>query len=177
MRSARVFSFKYQLNNIIAASAALLLGLGMFFFPYRVFGGLVAILPYGLIFAALIGIVSGARLKRNRSKRYIPVMAAALAVGILGIVLLSQKHWCDSVLWYIFMLYLVFSAYRLLQPAWQRGLETQKIWRYLSALTVWGFALLMLFKPQSGLSDALTILSIFLIAWALFQLLLPPPQE
>ena len=86
-------------------------------------------------------------------------------------------QWRDVILWYLFIVYLVYSAYQLWQPVRARGVAKQIFWRSLGGLTAAGFAVMLLLKPRSGLSEALMLLGGFLICWGTFQLLLPAPRE
>ena len=69
------------------------------------------------------------------------------------------------------------SAYANMRPAWRPGLERHVFARYAGGIIVCGFAMLLLFMPRSGLSDALQLLGVFSAAWGIYQLLLPPCRE
>ena len=128
------------------------------------------------------GIVSNqnvAPASRERVSRLIASLETSRdnAIEQLVTYLFRWAEWRDGVLWYIFVGYLIFSAYLNMRPAWLPGVEKHAFARYAGGLTVWGFAVLLLFMPRSGLSDALQLLGIFTVAWGLYQLFLPPCRE
>lgn len=176
MQTADIFTAGYRFKLTAWAVVTLLLGAVMFFYPYIVFGYLVTALPWALLGGGVFCGLKTAALRRRRKKYFRSGWLAAVLLGAGG-VLLWQTVWVDTVLWYIFALYLLISGWQNLRPVWIPGLEKQIWWRYAGSLTVWGFVLLMLLKPRSGLSEALMMLSLFFISWGIFQLLLPPPQE
>lgn len=167
-------NFQHRLQLLFWAVFSLLLGVGFIFSGFVVFGYLVAVLPWVLSTAGAILVISG--IPRKSKHRYMRIIPGAIIL-CAGLALFRWAHWRDSVLWYIFVLYLVISAYVNMRPAWHPGLEKHAFARYMGGLTVWGFAALLLFMPRSGLSDALTLLGIFTVAWGIYQTALPPCRE
>ncbi len=165
-----------RFRQILAALLTILLGLGMIFFPFRLFSYLVSFLPWGLLLSGAWCIVCARGKKRQRTSR-IKWLFLAIILLADGLILYYQTQWRDIVLWYLLAFYWFFSAWQLLQPIWHRGVEKQTLARCLGVLPVFTLALLMLFRPRSGLSDALTLQGIFAVGWGLFQLLLPPHRE
>lgn len=168
--------FSSRLKLLFWAAFSLLLGLGMIFFPYRLFGILMTLLPWALLLAGVKNLVDFVQLYR-RNKKFLLKLSGAVLLLVSGALLLKFIHWRDVVLWYIFVGYLIISAYIIMRPAWQPGLEKQIFSRTAGALTVWGFAVLLLFMPRSGLSEALLLLGVFTVGWGMFQLLLPPAER
>lgn len=168
--------FSSRLKLLISAVVSLGLGLGMIFFPYRLFGILMTLLPWVLLLSAAGKFAEFIKLRQQRKKYFVQLVFSILLTAA-GAMLLYFTHWRDIVLWYIFAGYLFVSAYITMRPVWQPGVEKQIFARSLGALTVWGFALLLLFMPRSGLSEALQLLGIFTAAWGVFQLLLPPVEH
>ena len=156
---------------------SLLLGLGFIFYGFVVFGYLTVILPWLLTGCGLLCWFRGVMSRKNkRSHAYTAIVAGAV-IFCCGIILFKWAQLRDGVLWYIFVLYLIFSAYFTMRPAWRPGLEKYAFSRWLGGLTVWGFAVLLLLMPRSGLSDALQLLGIFSAAWGVYQIMLPPVRE
>ena len=176
MQTGKIFTSDYRLKLTLGAAIALLLGGGMFFYPYVIFGYLVGVLPWCLLVLGAFFALNALRC-RQRRKSYFPAALLALILLGDGALLLWRPAWCDTALWYIFAGYLLVSAWQVLLPARKPGVEKQTLWRYAGAISVWGFVALMLCKPRSGLSEALMLLGVFLVCWGIFQLLLPSPQE
>ena len=153
---------------------SLLLGFGFLFFRFVIFGYLSMLLPWALCLVGAGLIFNG--IPRKSKRRYIKI-AAGILIAALGGVLFYWARWRDSVLWYIFVLYLLISAYNNMRPAWLPGVEKHVFARCAGGLTVWGFAALLLLMPRSGLSDALQLFGIFSAAWGMYQILLPPGRE
>lgn len=172
MQSNSVFTFSYRFRMLAWAVVALLLGAAMLLIPYRTYGITVMLLPWGMTAA----VIWRQLLMMNRKKRSKLIYLNLLLLAV-PITLWFKPMWCDAALWYCLLLYLVLSGYHTLRPTWAKALEKQSLWRYLGVLTAWGFAVLLLLRPRSALSDALTLLGFFMIGWGLFQLLLPPPRE
>ena len=166
------FAFRFKL--LLLAAFSLVLGLGLVFYSFTVFGYMIFLLPWVLTAAGILLWLAGVLDKRRRNYRKI---ISGSIIFCSGIVLFRWPEWRDAALWYIFAGYLIISARHTFQPVLMRGVEKQPFIRAIGALTVWGFAGLMLFMPRSGLSDALTLLGIFTAAWGAFQLLLPPVRE
>lgn len=167
--------FTRRIQLIFWAVFSLLLGVGFIFCGFVVFGYLVAALPWALSAAGLL-LWFRSILPRRRRKNYAGTVLGAV-VFCCGIVLFRWAYLRDAFLWYIFVAYLIISAYVNMRPAWNRGVEKYVLARYIGGLTVWGFSALLLFMPRSGLSDALQILGVFSAAWGIYQLLLPPVRE
>ena len=176
MQSTENFTSSCRIKLAIWALVTLLLGLAMLFYPYVVFGYLVESLPWAILIAGGVFATKAWTLKRRR-KKYFPNMFAAVVLLGGSAAVFWQPSWRDTVLWYVFAGYLIISAWQTLRPTRLPGVEKQTVIRYAGALAVWLMALLMLLKPRSGLSDALLLLSVFLISWGAYQLLLPPPRE
>lgn len=166
--------FPHRLQLLFWACFSLLLGVGFIFYSFVVFGYLVAALPWVLSICGAGLFISGALHKGHR--RYTKIISGAL-IFCGGLVLFHWGHWRDTVLWYIFVVYLLLSAYANMRPAWRPGLERHVFARYAGGIIVCGFAMLLLFMPRSGLSDALQLLGVFSAAWGIYQLLLPPCRE
>ena len=175
-QTGKKFTANYQLKVIFRAIFILLLGLGMIFWPYRLFGLLVMILPWAAALCGLMALGKVVQLRKKRQKYYLPLLLAVVLLSGGG-VLYWRPGWCDVVLWYVFAGGLFASACYVMQPVWMRGVERQIIWRLAGGMLAVGLAVLMLLKPRSGLSDALLLLGIFSVGWGFFQLLLPPPRE
>ena len=167
--------FNNRLQLLFWACFSLLLGLGFIFRGFAVFGYLIAILPWFLSIAGAVWAIS-AILRKSGKNKYLPMLAGAL-IFCCGLILFYRVQWRDVVLWYIFAGYLFLSAYLNMRPAWRPGLEKHAFARYSGGLTVCVFAVLLLFMPRSGLSDALQLLGIFTAAWGIYQLALPPCRE
>ena len=176
MQSQSVFTFAYRSRMICHALLGIVFGAGMIFLPYWLFGVMMFLLPYGVWAAGLWQIVKALKLHSQR-KNYVRILLCGLLL-VAGAGLVFWKfQWRDIILWYLFTLYLLYSAYQVWRPVRARGVAKQIFWRSLGSLTAAGFAVLLLLKPRSGLSEALTLLGGFLIAWGIFQLLLPAPRE
>ena len=178
VQSQKVFSASYRLNTIMLALLAILLGGGLILVPGKLFALLAWLLP---LLCVMIGIVLWAvpALKQDR-RRKSPLLIRLLPGLIFvagGVLLWFFNAWQSTVLWSLFIVYLLYSSYQTLRPVWARGVEKQIFWRYLGTLTTWGFTLLLFMKPRSELSTALLALGCFAVAWGFFQLLLPPPEE
>ena len=168
--------FASRLKLLFSAVVSLGLGIGMIFLPYRLFGILMTVLPWVLLLSGAVKFANFIKLRQQRKKYFMQLVFSILLV-IAGVLLLKFTHWRDVVLWYIFTGYLFVSAYITMRPIWQPGVEKQIFTRLLGALTVWGFVLLLLFMPRSGLSEALQLLGIFTAAWGVYQLLLPQVEH
>ena len=168
-------AFTQRIQLIFWAVLSLLLGVGFICCGFVVFGYLVAVLPWALSAAGLL-LWFRSILPRRGRKNYTGIVLGAV-IFCCGIALFRWAYLRDAFLWYIFVVYLIISAYINMRPAWRRGLEKYVIARYIGGLTVWGFSALLLFMPRSGLSDALQILGVFSAAWGVYQLLLPPVRE
>ena len=175
MQTTKTFSRSWRLQLIFWAAFSLLQGLGLTVMPFVVFGYLLAALPWGLIVLGCWLLLAGFH-NRSRRQKHLPELFVGAAVGAAGVLLIYWVHWRDVVLWYLFVGYLIVSAYCTVRPAWQTGVERQVFARWIGALTVWGFAALLLFMPRSGLSDALQLLGIFTVGWGVFQIAMPPHQ-
>lgn len=151
----------------------LLLGAGLLFKPFLVFGCLMKLLPWSLlavgVITALLGFMSR------------PVSRVRAIIGIVltldGFVLLFESQWCDVVLWYGFALLLLWTAWDTLRWIFRPGTARQTFWRLAGGGVALAFGLLMLWKPRSGLSEALELLGIFALAWGVFLLALPRHRD
>lgn len=168
-------TFNHRLLLLFWACFSLLLGLGFIFYSFVVFGYLVTLLPW-ILSAAGAGLFLSGVPRKSAGQKYFR-FALGTVILCCGAALFRWAEWRDGVLWYIFVGYLIFSAYLNMRPAWLPGVEKHAFARYAGGLTVWGFAVLLLFMPRSGLSDALQLLGIFTVAWGLYQLFLPPCRE
>ena len=177
MQNSKTFSMSLRFQLMFLAAFSLALGIGLVIWPFIFFGCMVMALPWGLLAVALLIWLAGLRgISDWRRKKRLPSLIGGSLFLIGGLLLLHFSHWRDMVLWYIFAAYLIFSAYCMLRPAWLPGVEKQSFARWIGALTVWGFVVLLLFMPRSGLSDALQLLGVFTAGWGAYQLLLPPHQ-
>ena len=167
----------HRLQLLAGGCFSLLLGLGFIFYGFVVFGYLTVILPWLLTIGGLWCWGSGVISRKNKRNRAYTVIIAGAVIFCGGIVLFKWAHLRDGALWYIFVGYLIVSAYFTMLPAWRPGLEKHAFARCMGGLTVWGFAALLLLMPRSGLSDALQLLGIFSAAWGVYQLSLPPCRE
>ena len=175
-QTGKTITSNYQLKVFFMAVFTLLLGGGMIFYPYRLFGMLVMILPWAAALGGFIALGSALQ-RRYKRKKYILQLFWAVLLLTGCAALYRFPGWCDAVLWYIFAGFLFASAWRIMQPVRMRGVERQIIWRLAGGVLATGLAVLMLLKPRSGLSDALMLLGFFSVGWGFFQLLLPPPRE
>ena len=163
-------TFNHRLLLLFWACFSLLLGLVFIFYGFIVFGWLVTVLPWVLSISGIVLLLSG--IPRKSRRRYFKIVTGAV-IFCCGAALFRWAEWRDGVLWYIFVGYLLLSAYQTMRAARLPGVERHAFARYIGGVTVWGFAALLLFMPRSGLSDALQLLGVFAAAWGLYQLLLP----
>ena len=176
MQSQEHFSFASRWHIAVWALLSIAVGLGLALLTDRFFNILVMLLPY-LVWASGLWRVIMALKKRSWRKSY-------RGTFIWGLMLISgagaifwQRQFSGTILWYFLTLYCFYSAYQIWRPVMARCVEKQPIWRTLGSLTTVGFAVFMLLKPRSEFSLALLMVGCFLIAWGIFQLLLPAPQE
>jgi uncharacterized membrane protein HdeD (DUF308 family) len=176
MSDNRIFTLAYKFETMLWAIGTVLAGVGLLLCPFMLFGLLLEIMPWLML---LIGIwqIFSAWDQKKRRKSYLAKGFAGGVLLIFAILMFCKLEWRDVVLWYCFALLLVISGWHCFMPLRVRAWNRLALWRYLGVFTVWGFACLMLFKPRSGLSDALSLLGVFAAAWGVFQLLLPPPEE
>lgn len=170
--STRAVNQRMQL--VFWAIFSLLLGASFIFYGFVVFGWLVTVLPWALSISGIVLLLSGVP-RKSRRRYFKIVLGAVIFCG--GAALFRWAEWRDGVLWYIFVGYLILSAYQTMRAARLPGVERHAFARYIGGVTVWGFSALLLFMPRSGLSDALQLLGAFAAAWGVYQLLLPPPDR
>jgi uncharacterized membrane protein HdeD (DUF308 family) len=145
--------------------------------PRRVFALMCWLLPCVCVPCGLWNMFRAFQLPRKeRWRRFGKFVAGAILLAS-GILLWVFFQWRTLVMWYVMVLYLAVSAWQNLRPVWARAVEKQIFWRVLGSITVLGFAVVMLRMPGSMLNTALMILGCFMIAWGMFQLLLPTPRE
>jgi uncharacterized membrane protein HdeD (DUF308 family) len=176
MQSQDNFSFAYRWHVTVLALLSIAIGLGLALLTDKFFNILIVLLPY-LVWANGLWRVIMAVKKRSWRKRY-------RGTFILGLLLISgaglifwQRQWSSTILWYLLTLYCFYSAYQIWRPVMARCVEKQIFWRTLGCLTAAGFAVFMLIKPRSEFSLALLLVGCFMIAWGIFQVLLPSPRE
>jgi len=157
----------------LAGAILLLLGGGLLIKPFVVFGYLVKFLPWVLL--AVGAVLAFAGFTGRPIRRVRAVIGIVLVVD--GFVLLFESRWRDVVLWYGFALLLLFTGWDTLRLAFRPGTARQTFWRLAGGGVALAFGALMLWKPRSGLSDALTLLGIFAVAWGIFLLALPRHRE
>ncbi len=162
---------------LLAAALTLLLGAGLLYRPYWVFAWLVALLPPVLLSAGVWLVALGALADRRERGKRRRLLLAGLVLLASGGGLWFEPSWRDAVLWYCFAGWLFYTAFLTIRPALARGVERQVFWRWGGGLAALGLGILMLWKPRSGLSDALLLLGGFALAWGVFQLALPPHRD
>ena len=176
MPDGKIFTFFYKFTMTSWSLGFLLLGTALLLWPFKIFGMLMQVMPWGILAVAAWSIIYALK-QKSRRKAWLGRLLAGLILLAVGSVALCKMEWRDVFLWYCFAGILAFSAWQVVKILRMRLSNKHSLWRYLGALTVWGMVILMLFKPQSGLSDALALLGVFSIAWGVFMLLLPSPEE
>lgn len=150
----------------LAGVLFLAFGLALVAEPFAVFGILVRSLPWLLGAFALLMAAAALR-KRPLKPLKLLFAGTALAAGIwLGF----MAQYRDRTLWYLAAGLLAWSAWRVLGSAFRSGAAAGRCLAVLPALF---FAGLMLLRPRSGFSAALTLFGIFAPAWGVVLLTLP----
>jgi len=136
--------------------------------PFPTFVRLVRLLPW--LFGVL-AVLSMAACLRKKPFRKVPMLFAGIALGA-GVWLGVMGQYRDRVLWYLAAGVLAWSAVRVLGSALRPGAGRWS--RVAGALTALTFAGLMVCRPRSGFSAALTLFGVFVLAWGVMLLTLPP---
>ena len=176
MRSQYVFTFAYRFRTGFYALLGMISGLLMVLLPFRFFTFMMLALPFIVWGMGLWGLFVALKQRSGRKKYLSKLIISLLLISSAGLVF-WKIQWRDVILWYLLAVYIFYSAWQLWCPVQARGVEKQVFWRWLGGLTAAGFGVFLLFMPRSDLALAVRILGGFLIAWGLFQLLLPSPRE
>lgn len=171
-----VFSFAYRFRMGVYALLGIISGILMVLFPYQFFGLMMWFLPYVVWIIGLYFLAIALRL-RSRLRRYMRELVISLLIISSAGLVFWKIQWRDVLLWYLMTSYVFYSAYQVWLPVRARGVKKQQFWRWLGGLTAAGFGVFLIFMPRSGLSEAVRIAGGFLIAWGVYQLLLPAPVE
>ena len=144
----------------------LMFGAALALAPFRMFGYLVKLLPW--LLGASGALLAASALRKPPLRPAAMLSAAALPAA--GIWLGFMAHYRDRALWYLAAGVLAWSAFRVLVSAFRSGAGLVRIPAALPALL---FAGLMLYRPRSGFSSALTLFGVFALAWGTVLLTLP----
>ena len=160
-------------TQLLSGKLFLLFGAALLIRPFWVFGWLVQLFPWLLTVSGAL-CAAGALTRKPFGK--IQMVAGAVGIG-LGVWLFRAPVWRDRVLWYVLAALLLWSGAVMLSGAFRPAVARQTFARVLGGGTAAVFALLMFFKPRSGLSDALTLIGLFTLAWGVYLAALPRRQE
>ena len=145
----------------------LIFGAALVLAPFQVFAWLVRLLPWMLGAPAALTAAAALRKPPPGPAGMIFACVALGAAVWLGI----MAQFRDRALWYLAAALLLWSACRVLGSAFRGGAAAWE--RLPGALLAGLFAGLMVIRPRSGFSAALTIFGTFALAWGVMLLALP----